>query len=54
MSVKLFFRTLERSKLMYHELFEVDKRISKYLKGIPFRSSLLNNSIAEIVKDVVS
>lgn len=45
--VKLFLRTLERSKLMYHRLSQIDKRTSKYLKGIPCSSSLLNNGVSK-------
>lgn len=51
-TVKLFLGTLERSKLMQPRLFQIDKRTSKYLKGIPC-TSLLNTGFLRL-KDVVS
>lgn len=46
-TIKLFLRTLERSKLIYHRLSQIDKGTSKYLKGIPCSSSLLNNGVSK-------
>lgn len=42
MTVKLFIRTLERSKLMFQRLFQIDKSTSKYLKGVPYNSIAKN------------
>ena len=32
---------------MYHRLFQINKRTSEYLKGIPCSSSLLNNRVSK-------